>query len=293
MGTTQSTTIFPASGVASSASVAACPANGTATMTRSAAPATSTFEPPVTETSPPAEAVLARVATSAATSAARSASRDPSRTRWPAAASRTARPLPCGPVPPSTPTTSSSTARPSVTCPPRPRRTGRRPPRDHARQAGRVRQPGPEPSVVLPGTVLGRKLLLALGDRLQRVLGLLASLVRAEAVPLGAPVARLDGVVLEAVEPGSPGHAGPPRIGVGAMDPSTFSPLARRCSGIDHHLVVPGVERGHLLGREGAAAAPELGQLEEEVLPGDARREQDEERRPLVAVVAEPVGTAL
>src|SRR3712207_8121298 len=58
------------------------------------------------------------------------------------------------------------------------------------------------PSVALPpGAVLGGQPLLALGDRLQRVLGLLAGGVRAQAVPLGAPVPVLHGVVLEAVEP--------------------------------------------------------------------------------------------
>src|SRR4051794_20087244 len=196
MGTTQSTTTFPASGVARSASVAACPAYGTATITRSAAPATSMFEPPVTETSSPAAALVARAATSVATSAARSASRDPSRIRWPAAASRTASPRPCGPVPPSTPTTSSSTARPSVTDPIMPNRPGR----PLGREA--------ELSVVPPCAVLGGELLLALGDRLQRVLGLLAGLVRAQAVPLGAPVAVLDGVVLETEEPRSSGQDG-------------------------------------------------------------------------------------
>jgi len=40
------------------------------------------------------------------------------------------------------------------------------------------------------------------------VLGLLAGLVRAQAVPLGAPVAVLDGVVLETEEPRSSGQDG-------------------------------------------------------------------------------------
>src|SRR3954470_24548461 len=66
MGTTQSTTILPASGSASSRRMSACPAYGTATITRSAAPATSAFAPPMTETSTPAAAAVARSATSAA-----------------------------------------------------------------------------------------------------------------------------------------------------------------------------------------------------------------------------------
>src|SRR3954447_8062039 len=159
-------------------------------MTRSAAPATSTLEPPCTETSTPPAAAAARPATSAATSAARSASREPSRTRWPTAASRTASPRPCGPVPPSTPTTRSSTARSSAMTPIMPG------------------QGGPL-SVALPGAVLRGQRLLALGHRLHGVLGLLARRVRPEAVALGAAVPRLDRVVLETEEPRALlGHVG-------------------------------------------------------------------------------------
>src|SRR3954469_2227110 len=184
MGTTQSTTTLPASGSASSRRMSACPAYGTATMTRSAAPATSTLAPPVTETSTPAAADGARSATSPAIGEHLAAPREPSRIRCPAAASRTASPRPWGPVPPITPTTSSSTARPSVTprfCP------------------GDLR----EVSAALPVAVLGAELLLALVDGLQRVLGLRPGCVRAQPVPLGAAVPRLDGVVLQAVVPGS------------------------------------------------------------------------------------------
>src|SRR3954470_14346354 len=81
-----------------------------------------------------------------------------------------------------TPMTSSSTARPSVTprfCP---------------------AVPG-DRSVASPGAVLGVELLVALGHRLQRVVGLLAGRVRAQPVPFGAAVPRLDRVVLQAVEP--------------------------------------------------------------------------------------------
>src|SRR5947209_8676811 len=164
-------------------------------MTRSAAPATSALPPPVTETSTPsAAAARARPATSPATSTARSASREPSRTRWPAAASRTASPRPCGPVPPSTPTTSSSTARSSAMRPIMP---------------GRL--------LALPGAVLLRQLLLALGDRLHRVLGLLPRRVRPQPVPLGAAVAGLDGVVLQAVEPRPLRHRWSPLDAVARM----------------------------------------------------------------------------
>src|SRR3954468_6526879 len=149
MGTTQSTTILPARGVASSASVAACPANGTATTTRSAAPATSTLDPPCTDTGTPPEALSARFATSAATSAARSASREPISTRCPAAAGRTASPRPCGPVPPSTPTTSSSTAR-SVTSPPSAHRPTRRRQHDHAGATQGARSEGRDVSGLRP-----------------------------------------------------------------------------------------------------------------------------------------------
>src|SRR5688500_18620537 len=73
----------------------------------------------------------------------------------------------------------------------------------------------------------------------------------------------------------------------------TFSPSFPGRSGIDHHLVVPGVERGHLLGRQRPAAAPQLSQLAEEALPRDPGREQDEEGHLLVTVVAESVRPAL
>src|SRR3954453_18607988 len=65
-----------------------------------------------------------------------------------------------------------------------------------------------ERSVVPPGAVLRGELLLPLGHGLQRVLGLFAGLVRAQAVSLGAPVAVLDGVVLETEEPRSSGQGG-------------------------------------------------------------------------------------
>src|SRR5688572_18778474 len=132
--------------------------------------------------------------------------------RWPAAASRTARPRPCGPVPPSTPTTRSSTARPSDTLPP--------PPAPDRPGTLRPIMPGPaggpltwgrRRSVVLPLAVLGGELLLALAHRLQGVLRLLPGLVRTQPVALGAAVARLDGVVLETEEPGPSGHQQPPR----------------------------------------------------------------------------------
>src|SRR3954468_20134718 len=91
--------------------VAACPSKGTATITRSAAPATSTFDPPRTDTcTPSAAAPRPRSATPAAMPSARSASREPSRIFCPAAASRTASPRPCGPVPPKTPTVSALTS---------------------------------------------------------------------------------------------------------------------------------------------------------------------------------------
>src|SRR5687768_4147935 len=61
-------------------------------------------------------------------------------------------------------------------------------------------------SLAFPGLVLFVELLVALGDRRQRVLGRLPRLVRAQPVPFRAPVLRLDRVVLEAVEPGSSGH---------------------------------------------------------------------------------------
>src|SRR3954451_8777691 len=250
MGTTQSTTTLPASGVASSARVSACPAYGTATITRSAAPATSTFDPPRTDTSTPPAAAPARVATSEATCSARSASRDPSSTRYPAAASRTASPRPCGPVPPSTPTTRSSTARPSVTGSPVPVRApaGRACSRRSCLgRCGRADPTGPAGSAValLPGAVRGVGRLVPLGDLVQGVLGLGARRERAvraggarrkgpEPVPLGAAVARLDRVVLQAEEEGSLvhrrsplEHAGRPAL---SLAPSGRVPLLQALS---------------------------------------------------------------
>src|SRR5205085_9972422 len=80
---------------------------------------------------------------------------------------------------------------------------------DHARAVGPPRRVG---SVALPVAVLGIQLLLPVGYRLQRVLGLLAGPVGAEPVPLGAPVAGLHGVVLQAVEPGPLGHPRTPLV---------------------------------------------------------------------------------
>src|SRR4051794_2208661 len=172
-------------------------------MTRSAAPATSTFDPPWTDASTPAAAVLARWATSVATSAARSASREPRRIRCPAAASRTARPRPCGPVPPSTPTTRSSTVRPSVTLRPSPGsgQSGATRPIMPSGGDGLVSREGAG-SLAFPRPVLRGQLLLALGHVLHGVLRLLAGRVRAQPVTLGAAVAGLHRVVLETEEPG-------------------------------------------------------------------------------------------
>src|SRR4051812_4990948 len=169
--------------------------------TRSAAPATSTLEPPRTDTWTPAAAAPARAATSVATCSARSASRDPSSTRCPAAASRTASPRPCGPVPPSTPTTRSSTARPSVTSPPvAAGAPAARPPGGSCPGAPAAADRVGSALALVPGAVLGVGLLVALGDLLQRVLGLRPGRERAEPVALGAPVPGLDGVVLQAEE---------------------------------------------------------------------------------------------
>src|SRR3954468_469987 len=264
MGTTQSTTILPASGSASSRRMSACPAYGTATITRSAAPATSTFAPPVTETSAPPAADAARSATPAAIREHFSASRDPSRIRCPVAANRTASPRPWGPVPPMTPTTSSSTARPSVTSPILPRRPGRpvsRPPRR-----------GPRSSTSPPA---------------RRPTAARARLPRGwRTAPAGA--ARRS-------RPASPP--------CGASGSRTRAP-ARPCapllssvgSAFHHDLVVAGVERRPRLRgqvRRRAAAVAQLRHLGEEVLPCDPRREQDQERRLLVAVVAEAVHPGL
>src|SRR3712207_4277803 len=104
--------------------------------------------------------------------------------------------------------------------------------------------------------------------------------------------------------PSGPGRTagtalGPVRLneagGVRVCGPGVSEPRASAGSGsdVDHHLVVPGVEGGHLLRREGPAAAAQLGHLGEEVLPGDARREEDEEVGRLAPVVAEAVHPAL
>jgi hypothetical protein len=76
-------------------------------------------------------------------------------------------------------------------------------------------------SVVLPGLVLRGQLLLPLGHRLEGMLGLLAGLVRAQPVPLGAPVTRLDGVVLETEEPRSSGQDGLLKRGVSSNEENT------------------------------------------------------------------------
>src|SRR3954469_869685 len=104
--------------------------------------------------------------------------------------------------------------------------------------------------------------------------------------------------------PSGPGRAagtatGPVRLnegGRGKVRPAgvsdTAAPTGAR-SDVDHDLIVPGVESGHLLRREGPAAAAHLGHLGEEVLPCDAGREEDEEVGRVVPVVAEAVHATL
>src|SRR4051812_32107906 len=69
----------------------------------------------------------------------------------------------------------------------------------------------------------------------------------------------------------------------------SLPPGPPHCSGIDHHLIVPRVESRPFLGRGRATAVSELHELGEEQVALDPRREQGEEGRPLVAVVAEAV----
>src|SRR5882757_551217 len=103
-GFTQSITILPTSWSRSASSSSAWPSHGTATSTTSAAAAQPALSCPVTRSVPDCSF------SSAAAVSARSAFREPITTRIPPRAQRSARPLPCGPVPPSTPTVSCVTS---------------------------------------------------------------------------------------------------------------------------------------------------------------------------------------